>query len=327
MNNKPRYKGRAKGTPIEIFDLVGEKPTPSTFLMGREVQMRVAEWQDTIWAAIEAQETGDYVISGETRAISGTDFMHFQFGAAQILYNQSYQSGNTETNSGLTTIVAKGMEVTTGHTYYEGHIVTSLNDLCRLSYGVAEPSTKQKHAMEKLLLTLHRNFVTIQYPNGDTREQPLVVIRDRYTRAKDGAVFYWLSLSPIFCENVKKNFSEFPQDLTKRLTAVTKRTTDSHLHLINLLGAQMRTKSPYTITIPVLMKKLQMESVYKSNRGRAEKQLLSICDDILKMGQITKYETETEVKRGKQALSKIRFYLNPNFARKKKRKDEEQTDY
>lgn len=326
MNNKPRYKSRAKGTPIEIFDLVGENPTPPTFLMSRGVQVRVAEWKDTIWAAIEAQETGDYIISGETRAISGTDFMHFQFGAAQILYNQSYQSGNEETNSGLTTIVAKGMVERTGHTYYEGHIVASLNDLCRLSYGVAEPSTKQKKAMEKLLLALHRNFVTIQYPNGDTSNQPLVYIRDRFTRAKDGAVFYWLSLNPIFCESVKRNYSEFPQDLTKRLSGVTKRTTEPHLHLISLLGMQMRTKTPYTITIPVLIKKLQMESVYKSNRGRAEKQLLSICDDIVKMGQITKYETETEYKRGRKSLSKIHFYLNPNFVRKKKRKDGEQTD-
>ena len=328
MNSKPKYKSTAKSTPIDLFASVGANPIPDTFKVGRELEIRGAEWQGTLWEAMEAQATGSYVISGEERTLSSSDFISFKMGAAQILYNQSYQSGNLDTNSGLAKIEAEKMGAKSGHTYYEGHIVTTLNDLCRKSYGVAEPSTKQKKAMETLLFHLHRNFVTIQFPNGDTFKTPLVVIRGEHKRAEDGAKTYWLSLNPIFCENVKRNFIEFPQDARKRLTEAADRVTDAHLHLLNLLGMQMRTKTPYIINTPVLIKKLGMEREYRKNRGAAEKRLLSICDDIQKTGQITKYEVEHEYRRGREWIAKINFYLNPYFVRKRKKRgeDTDQTD-
>ena len=258
---KPSFKGEEKPTGrrlerlTDIFEAVSDKPLPETYKAGRASQLQTAKWAGTIFESIEATEKGSYIVSGLPLRITDTDFEAFSMGVAQILYNQSHQSGNLDTNSGLERIEAKGlMAASKGkHTYYEGNILTSLNDLCRLSYGVDVPTTQQKEAMVSLIDTLHETPVVIDFPNGDRAELSLAVKMGKFTRAKDGAVTYWLALNPIFCESVSNNFSEHPQDLTKRLTAATNKKTAAHYKLIKLLGAQRHTGKPFVRNIPVLI--------------------------------------------------------------------------
>ncbi len=320
---KPKSsEGKGKDLPPELIkalDTIDGKPTPETYRLARNMQMQVAQWENTLFAGIEAQEKGSCIISGLPNNITSVDFWSFSYGVGQILYNQSYQSGNIDTNSGLVKREAPGMSKNSGHTYYEGHIVTTLNDLCRCSYGVTEPSTTQKRDMKTLIETLHKNFITIKFPNGDTFETPLVVIKGRHTRAKDGAVTYWISLNPIFCDDVKRNYLENPQDLMRRLTVSVKRKTEAHLRLLGLLGNQRKDK-PFVRTVPVLIGELGMEKQYRKERGTTEERLISVCEDMRKVGIITNYETVPAEwkRRDKKALTKIIFYFNPDYPRKLK---------
>ena len=336
MGKRPTFNQEEKPTGkrferlTSLFEAVSDKPLPETYKAGRASQLQTAKWAGTIFESIEASEKGSYIVSGLPRKITDTDFEAFSMGIAQILYNQSHQSGNLDTNSGLERKEAKALTQASksGHTYYEGNIITSLNDLCRNSYGVDEPTTQQKEAMVSLIDTLHETPVRIDFPNGDKAELYLAVKMGKFTRAKDGAVSYWLTLNPIFCESVSNNFSEHPQDLTKRLTAATDRKTAAHYRLLKLLGAQMHSKKPFVRTLPVLIEFLGMEDEYKKNRGRTEKRLIATCEDMKKVGIITEYEPETEIRRGKKTLSKVRFYLNPNYPRKLKEQaqDGQQTE-
>lgn len=320
--------GREYEELSSIFEAISVKPLPETYKAGRATQLQTAKWAGTIFESIEATEKGSYIVSGLPLKITDTDFEAFSMGVAQILYNQSHQSGNLDTNSGLIKQEAKGLTASTGHSYYSGTIITSLNELCRKSYGVDVPTKQQKEAMMSLIDTLHETPVIIDYPNGDRAELSLATRMGKYTRAADGAVTYWLSLNPIFCESVSNNFSEHPQDLTKRLTAATNKKTAAHYRLIKLLGAQRQTKKPFIRTMPVLIETLGMEKEYRKNRSRAEQRLIATCEDMVKIGIITRFETESEYKRAKRTISKVKFYLNPNYPRKMKEQaqDGQQTE-
>jgi hypothetical protein len=336
MAKRPIFKDEEKPTGrrferlTTIFEEVSDKPLPETYKAGRASQLQTAKWAGTIFESIEATEKGSYIVSGLPRKITDTDFEAFSMGIAQILYNQSHQSGNLDTNSGLERKEAKALTQASksGHTYYEGTIMATLNELCRKSYGVDVPTTQQKEAMMSLIDTLHETPVSINFPNGDKAELYLAVKMGKFTRAKDGAITYWLTLNPIFCESVSNNFSEHPQDLTKRLTAATDRKTAAHYRLLKLLGAQIHTKKPFVRTLPVLIESLGMEEEYRKNKGRTEKRLIATCEDMIKVGIITHYETEEAYNRSRRTLSKIKFYLNPNYPRKLKEQaqDGQQTE-
>ena len=80
-------------------------------------------------------------------------------------------------------------------------------------------------------------------------------------------------------------------------------------------------------TIAETVRKI-VEKEYRKNKNRAEKRLITTCEDMVKVGIITRFETEEEIKRGKKALSKVKFYLNPNYPRKLKEEtqDGQQTE-
>lgn len=320
----PKYKSKkveGAETPliVELLEKAEQHPTPDTFKLGREATLQLAKWERNLFTDQEERESGNYIVSGLPKKITDMDFNAFYFAVGQTLYNQSHQSGNTDTNTGLTKRVAKNISESSSHTYYNGEIVSSLKDLCRYGYGEEEPTTAQRKAMISLIDTIHETPVTITFPNGDTFEATLCARMGVYTRAKDGAKLYHLILNPIFCENVKKNFAEFPQNLTKRLAAVTKKRKPTHYRLIRLLGLQDKRK-PFIRTMEVLLNELGLKEAYKSKAGRTEEELISIIEDIKKMKQITSYEVEKVSVRGKERISKITFYLNPNFVRKSRKK-------
>lgn len=319
-------EGKGKTLPSELIkalDTIEGKPTPETYKLSRNMQLQAPRWAGTIFENVEAQETGKYIISKIPRTITEKDIFEFLMGVGQILYNQSQQAGNADTNSGLLRQVAEGLKGETGNIHYTGTIVATLNELCRCSFGEDEPETVSKKRMKAIIEALHKEPVEISYPNGDKAELTLSAMMGRFYRKKDNSLTYWLSLNPVFCEGAVNNFLELKQDFTKRLKGVVKggnRVTTAHYRLATLLAMQKKS-NPCIRTIPVLISELGMEADYKKNRKRTEAQLLSICDAMKDIELITRYETEEGMARGgRKALTKITFYLNPDYPRKSKKR-------
>ena len=318
---QPKNKRKAQEQSADLLDrwaAIEWNSLPETFKVGRDASLQLAKIQRDLFTDMEEQQSGNYIVSGLPRKITRTDFSAFSFAVGQILYNQSYQSGNTDTNSGLSQQIAPKMRAQTGHTYYGGEIVASLKDLCRYAYGEEEPNKVQRVAMATLIDTIHSTPVTITFPNGDKVEASLCVKMGVFTRAKDGAITYHLILNPIFCENVKRNFAEFPQDLMKRLTAVTKQKTEAHLRLTMLLGLQDKRK-PFVRRIDQLIEDLGLTEAYKAQRTRTEKQIKKLIKEMEALGIITPpTKIETDIVGRKERISKVTFHLNPNFVRVEK---------
>lgn len=322
---RPKKRKQLKAPDIlDIWEERDGKPTPDTFKLSRTGYLQLEKVQRDLFTDMEERESGNYIVSGLSLKVTGLDFSAFSLAVGQILYRQSYQSGNTDTNSGLTKVLAKRVSEQTGKDYYGGEIVTTLNELCRYAYGEDKPSTQQKTAMTTLIDTLHSTPVGITFPNGDKIELTLCAKMGTYTRKRDGAVTYHLILNPIFCENVKRNFSEFPQDITMRLTASTKKKTDAHYRLLLLLGRQDRRK-PFVRYIDTLLEELGLTEAYKANPSRTEKKLLKLFEDMNKIGLLKDFpQTETYISRGKKRISKVTFILNPDFVKKAKDDEPEQ---
>jgi hypothetical protein len=302
----PVVEGEEKGLLLETTEAI--KQVPNTFRMGRDAHLQLAKVKRDLFTDLEEKESGNVIISGLDGKATKTDFMAFGIAVTQALYNQSYQSGNLKTNSGITQTIAQKLSKDMGETMYLGDIAVSLKDLCRYGYGETEPTTKQKKSMATLIETLDKTPVVIKYPNGDTRECKLCAMMERYTRAADGAVAYSLHLAPIFCSNVVRNFGELPQDIIKRIKTTTKRVTEAHYVLAELLGIQKKG-STFVRYIAQLVDDLGLLETYKKDRSRTEKQLLSLFDTMQKAQLTTDYEVEYTTLRGKKCMNRVSFQI------------------
>lgn len=301
---------------IDAGSLISSENLPDYFRISRDATLQLSKIERDLFTDMEESQSGNYIISGIEKNITALDFTAFTFAVGQILYNQSYKSGNTDINSGIKRKEAPKYSKDTGEEAYSGTIATSLNELCRLAYGT-EPSTELKKKMATLIDTIDKKTVSIKYPNGDTSLHRLCVMMDRYTRKEDGAVFYNLQLNPIFGSRIKNQFGELPQDITAKLSEATRKKTAAHYLLLRWLSAQDK-RIPHTLTIDFIIQELRMEEFFRKDRGKAEKQLLSVCDAMVKIGILSKYETEyTSGKRSH--IKKFTFYLNPVFIRDTKR--------
>lgn len=308
---------------ISKLEAIEEKAAAATlketFKYGREGELQLAKVDRDLFTEIEEKDSGNYIVSGIERKVTLFDFESLSLGLGRILYNQSVTFGNEKENSGISKGKAVALNEQSNGDYYKGEIVVTLNEICRSSYGGKAPTTAEKKAIEALLATLHHQPVKITFPNGDSLEVPLCVTLGKYKRKKDEATFYHLRLHPIFCHNVQKNFSEFPQDIMERLMAATKRTSPQHLRLLKLLGRQDKRK-PFYRTIETLCEELMIDwEVFKKNRARFEKRLLSLFDEIKATDILVSYEVERRSIRGKAKwITNVVFHLNPDFPRKRK---------
>ena len=295
---------------LEILRPVWEsrKRLPPTFRMGRDAHLQLAKVKRDLFTDLEEKESGNYIVSGLERFVSKLDFTAFGIAASQILYNQSQHKGSKASNSGLTKSESKRATQIAGTTQYMGDVLVTLNDICRYAYGVDEPDYKQKRAIEKLLNTLHENYITIHYPNGDMQKSHLCVIIDTYDREADGAKLYHIYLHPIFCNNVMRNFGELPQDIIKRLSSLVKRKTEAHYELIRLLGLQ-RKGSTFSRYIEDLVEDLGLKDTYTAQRTRTEKQLLSLFATTKELSLIDEYDIEYTTFKGKKRMRKVIFKI------------------
>ena len=286
---------------------------PTSFKMGRDVALQLSRVERDLFTETKKKnenENGKYIISGLSRAISELDYAGFSFAVCQILYNQSFQNGNTDTNSGLTQEEVKEYSEIVGSTQYSGNIVASLNDLCRLAYGVDEVTANQRKKMTSLLNVMDDTYVKMQYPNGSYIKSWLCRREgERYT-AEDGKITYHLRISPIFCSNVKNNYGELPQDITKRLSKATKKKTAAHLRLLRLLSIQTKER-PFVRTRDELLNELNLDETYKKDKGRTENQLISLFECMKEIKMIDRYNIEYTKTRAKKVIDKVTFHLSP----------------
>ena len=285
---------------------------PPSFKMGRDVALQLSRVEGDLFTDMKKKnenENGKYIIYGLSRAISELDFAGFSFAVCQILYNQSFQYGNTDTNSGQTKEEAKEYSAIVGSTQYSGNIVTSLNDLCRLAYGVDEVTANQRKKMARLINSIDDTYVKMQCPNGSYIKSWLCRREKESYTAENGAVYYYLRLTPIFCSDVMNNFGELPQDITKRLSEATKKKTAAHYRLLRLLAIQTKNR-PFVRTIEQLLEELNLDEAHKKDRRRTEEQLVSLFECMKKMKMIDRYKIEYTTTRAKKVIDKVTFYLS-----------------
>ena len=295
------------------------KPVPTSYKLGRNSTLQLADIEHNLFTDMEAKESGNYIISGLNKKVTELDFTAFSFAVGQILYNQSYLNGNVDTNSGKSKTPSIKMSKSFEETVYAGDILTTLNDLCRLAYGVDTPDQRQRKAMSTLIDVIQSTPVKIQTPNGETVESRLCACMDKYI-AKDEAITYNLHLHPIFCYGVANNFAELPQDLTKRLSNATKKKTVSQYRLIRLLSNQDKRK-PFVRTMAQLISDLSFCEYYRVQRVKAEKQIIEAIEIMKSIDLLSSYDIEYTTIRNKKVISKVIFHLNKNFIRQTKEQD------
>lgn len=265
--------------------LSNKKNLPATFKMGRIVANKAGSIEHSIYE--NAKGSG----------VSEFDLACYSFALAQALYNQSYQCGNTDINSG-------NQRVTANMGGYEGHIFVTRNDLCRYAFGVGNPSFKERKKMDHITNVVHRMPVKIKM-RGKANEVPLCSQKGPAITDK-GAVAYHLVIHPIFCQNVKNNFAELPQDIMLRLSNVVKRKTTAHIRMLRLLACQDKSK-PLTRTIKAIVEYLGLAEAYKINKQRTIKQIKNCLDVMKEIGMLSGYLSEED---------NITCNFNDNFLRK-----------
>lgn len=314
MTNKQRP--RPGQQPKELNPAEG-RGLPPFFKVGRDSALQLSRVERDLFTDMEEKESGNYIISGLQKYVTELDFTAFTFAVSQILYNQSYQSGNEDVNSGIKRDKADTISKIVGETMYNGSIETSLSELCRLAYGT-EPNTELKKKMATLIDTIDKKPVVITFPNGDKRESKLCAKMDKYTREKDGAILYNLYLNPIFGSRIQNQFGELPQDVIAKLDKACKsrkqRKQTAHYRLIRWLSVQDK-RFAHTLNIGNIIQELMMEEYYKKDRGKADKQLLSVCQTMVDIGILEKYEVVYGASGKRSHIQKITFHLNQSFIR------------
>lgn len=318
-------KSGSAAPELSIKDIPHAKAIPKTFKMGREAQTQLAKIKDSLFDGLTKEELGEYIISPDfENNITKIDYAAFCMATAQILSNQSYQYGNVDEHSGAKKEVAVEMSEKLGKTVYQGNITTTLTELCSKGYGEKTPTSKQRKAMRQLIDNLDRIPVEMTcLATGRTIRKWVCKklsedIQGRFKNGLTGEVVYELALNPIFTFNVKNSYALFDQDTMYRLSDATKRKTEAHYALINIIASHKKS-SPLTRTIATLIDAFGIkDEVYLNQRKRTETLLLTVFEDMVKAGFVQRYELGYSTIKNKQVMSKVTFYFEKKEAKKEK---------
>ena len=334
---QPKNKRKAQEQSADLLDrwaAMEGKPLPPTFIAGRGVNIQLAALQTHLFTAMEEAENPNYLVYELRRSVEEVDFAGFTFALCQTLYNQSYLSDNKDVNSGIERAVDNGLKIA-GQNFIGGMIATTLNDLCRLAYGVENPSTDQRKKISSIIDILRRNRLPMSIPKTDKTGKIVDRIKVKDTlvfpvregeRESDGAKYYVLYLHPIFC-SLAEGFLEAPQDLTKQLSAVTNKKAAYHYHLLRvlLLSRKPPKYPPLVRYTDTLLEELGLAEAYQKQPSRTEEQIIEACKVMEKIGIITGFEDARGRKgRRKTALLKLTFHYNPNYIQKSKTNKQKQ---
>lgn len=302
------------------LERMGKAPVPDTWKMSRDVGHKIAGRQLELFTDnLDPDMTPDGTIIS-TVGIEDTSkmrFREFTQAVAQILYNQSVQSGHETDNTGIEKVLAKDYSDNyaekTGkyEKKYAGIIIASLYEICQKGFGVIDPSTKQKREMQDFIDKLDNIKLEIRYPNGDIRRAKICTVMEEYIRNKDGARLYKLQLHPVFSEQIGSNYALHPQDIMKRLSDVTKRRTAAHLILLDYLAMQDK-KNPCKMTGENFLTRTELKDSFKINKKRTMKQVVNICEAMKAVRMVKEFQI---IPQDLSTFKEVIFTLDPDYVR------------
>ena len=89
----------------------------------------------------------------------------------------------------------------------------------------------------------------------------------------------------------------------------SKKKTAAHYNLLLLLSLQTKNK-PFVRTIKQLLKDLNLDEAHKKDKGRTERQLVSLFECMKNMKMIDRYKIEYTTTRAKKVIDKVTFHLS-----------------
>ena len=136
-------------------------------------------------------------------------------------------------------------------------------------------------------------------------------------------MLYNLYLNPIFGSRIQNQIGELPQDVIAKLDKACKgrkqRKQAAHYRLLRWLSVKDKRYS-HTLTIDTIIQEVRMEEYFRKDRGKADKQLISILDTMVDIEILSKYDIEYSSGR-RRHIAKVTFHLNQNFIRQTKDKE------
>lgn len=270
-----------------LTDALKKRDLPECFKVGRDMGLQFPE----VVRQLDASHG-----HGE---ISSLDFSAFIFALSQVLYNQSYQAGNEEYNSGLDRCLSEVYTQDAGTPLYKGVVKVSLVELCRLGYGRA--GSKDKKRMVQAISAAHNTYVNIKMGNVEKMVY-LCVTKEITKDRKTGAITYTLDVNPYFGSRIKNNYGEIGQDIMKKLDAglrtKNQRKTPAHYNLLIWVSMQDK-RNAHTISVKKLAKMIFEDEAYRKDPLRCENQMGAIFEALKGAGIIYEYSIPTG-KHGKQ---------------------------
>lgn len=242
---------------------------------------------------------GIVVSSNLGKQISEYDFRAYILAAKLCLYDQSYIYHNEDILSGFEReeVDIKGIQAPKNG-FHNGHINVTLNDLCRIGYGIPDnktPTTSQRNNMRNAIKVVHSTPIRITYPNGDWKETTLVMMQDHDYREKDGAELYHLILNPIFTTQ-EKGYGTILRGATTKLSLylISKGKTGKaaknavHYAFLELISIQKKKDSDniWTITLESLLQHLSLQDYYKKNKKMVIQKLEDLFQTFFDLGYL-----------------------------------------
>lgn len=289
----------------------GQRTLPVTQKVTRALITQAPQVQRSLFDALEkgVKDTeGNITYSKLPALISEYDFRAYVLAVKSKLYDQSYIFGNEDVLTGFNREVSNittedGLRDEKGQPYHNGNICVTLNDLCRVGYGIPEgqnPTTKQRNCMRSTIEAVHNNPIGIVYANGDIRESRLIVIMDKYKRKSDGAETYHLILNPIFTTQ-SKGYGLMLRGATTRLSQylISKGKTGkggksaAHYAFMELLSIQDLKKGVWNISVENLLQHLNLTDQFRKDKKRTTNKLEEIFEAFVALGYLLERPTPT----------------------------------
>lgn len=298
------------------------KSLPKEQVVTRALVLQTHTQQRSLFDALEKGVTdneGNIIYSKLPSQITEYDFRAYLIAAKSALFDQSYIFDNQDILSGLIREESQlsyidGLRDEMGEIYHTGNICVTLNELCRVGYGIPEgqkPTTTQRNNMRNTIKVLDQTPIKVLYANGDERENHLTKIMGKNKRKADGAEAYHLVLSPIFTTR-GKGYGLLLRGTTTKLTKYlsskgkTKKSAEMYAFM-ELIAIQSKKKVEWSISIENLLQRLNLTNMFRKNKKRALEKLEEIFETFVGIGLL--------LEKPNQALPLdgiYHFKINPN---------------
>ena len=303
-----REEGSIKTPEEKIGDI--PRKLPKEQKISRAVVLQSHILQRSLFEELEnpkPNESGEIIYSKLPSLISEYDFRAYMLASQLTLSDQSYLFHNEDINSGFIrdeSNLTKDLQLLDEkkHSYHNGHISVTLNELCRVGYGIPEgqaPSAAQRNNMRATIEAVDKTPIGVVYGNGDQKETYLIKIMGKYTRKEDGSETYYLVLNPIFT-SYGKGYGIMMRGATTKLSQylISKGRTGrggksaAHIAFLQLLSIQRGEE--WKVSVGNLLQRLNLLEQYKKNKRRTLDRLKSIFEDFVGTGYIKEIPTITQ---------------------------------